>query len=78
MKKIIIAVLTAATVITSAAAVSAAGMHHRGMGNRTGVCTREDCPNNGQPVCDGTGWQRNADGQRRGCGERNPEYCPYR
>lgn len=77
MKKII-AVLAAVTVIASAAGASAAGMHHRGMGNQTGVCMREDCPNNGVPARDGTGWRQNADGQRRGCGERNPEYCPYR
>lgn len=77
MKKII-AILAAMTVIVSAATVSASGMHHKGMRDRTGVCTREDCPNNGQPVCDGTGWYRNADGRHRGCGERNPEYCPYR
>lgn len=72
MKKII-AVLAAVTVIASAAGASAAGMHHRGMGNQTGVCMREDCPNNGVPARDGTGRQ-----YHRGCGERNPEYCPYR
>lgn len=78
MKKIIIAVLAASTVITGTTAVSASGMHHRGMRDRTGICTMEDCPNNGQPVFDGMGWHRNADGHHRVCGEGNPGYCLYR
>lgn len=77
MKKFI-AVLAAVTVIASAAAASASGNHHRGIRNYTGMCMRDDCQNNGEPVCDGTGWYRNTDGQHRSCGGRNHEYCPYR
>lgn len=76
MKKTIIAVLAAATVITGATAVSASGGHHMGMRHRTVMCTAENCPNNCQPVY--SGCHSNTGGHHRGHCERNPEYCPYR
>ncbi len=76
MKKTIIAVLAAATVITGAIAVSAAGGHHMCMGHRTGIYTVENCPNNCQYVY--SECHRNTGGHHRGRYERNLKYCPYR
>ncbi len=76
MKKTIIAVLAAATVITGITAVSATGMHRTGTRHRTGVCTVEDCQNNCHSVY--SECHRNRGGHHRGHCEKYPEYCQYR